>query len=103
MPRNERSQTSASAKLTLQMKVNQYLKVLKAVRYLIINPRAMMTSSNGNIFRVIGHLCGEFTGPGEVPAQRTVTRSFDVFFDLHPNEWLSKQWWGYRAHYDVTV
>ena len=22
----------------------------------------MMTSSNGNIFRVTGHLCGEFTG-----------------------------------------
>ena len=23
----------------------------------------MMTSPNGNIFRVTGHLCGEFTGP----------------------------------------
>ena len=23
----------------------------------------MMTSSNGNIFRVTGHLCGEFTSP----------------------------------------
>ena len=23
----------------------------------------MITSSNGNIFRVTGHLCGEFTGP----------------------------------------
>ena len=23
----------------------------------------MMTSSNGNIFRVTGHLCGKFTGP----------------------------------------
>ena len=23
--------------------------------------------------------------PGEFPAQRPVTRSFDVFFDLHPN------------------
>ena len=23
----------------------------------------MMTSSNGNIFRATGHLCGEFTGP----------------------------------------
>ena len=43
---------------------------------------AMMTSSNGNIFRVIGPLRGEFTGPVEFPAQRPVTRSFDVFFDL---------------------
>ena len=55
----------------------------------------MMTSSNGNIFRVTGPLCREFTGPGEVPTQRTVTRSFDVFFDLHPNKRLSKQWWGW--------
>ena len=54
-----------------------------------------MTSSNGNIFLVSGHLCGEFTGPGEFPAQRPVTRSFDVFFDLRPNKRLSKQSWGW--------
>ena len=53
----------------------------------------MMTSSNGNIFRVTGPLCGEFTGPGEFPAQRPVTRSFDVFFDLRLNKRLSKQSW----------
>ena len=55
----------------------------------------MMTSSNGNIFRVTGPLCGEFTGPGEFPAQRPVTRSFDVFFDLRPDKRLSKQPWGW--------
>ena len=57
---------------------------------------SMMTSSNGNIFRVTGHLCREFTGPGELPAQRPVTRSFDVFFDLSLNKRLSKPtrgWW----------
>ena len=54
----------------------------------------MMTSSNGNIFRVTGPLCREFTGPGEFPAQRPVTRSFDVFFDLRMNKRLSKQSWG---------
>ena len=32
--------------------------------------------------------------PGEFPTQRPVTRSFDVFFDLHPNKRSSKQWWG---------
>ena len=55
-----------------------------------------MTSSNENIFRVTGHLCGEFTGPGEFPTQRPVTRSFDVFFDLRLNKWLrqpSRGWW----------
>ena len=49
----------------------------------------MMTSSNGNIFGVTGPLCGEFT------PQRSVTRSFDVFFDLHRNKRLSKQPWGW--------
>ena len=49
----------------------------------------MMTSLNGNIFRVTGHLCGEF------PTQRPVTRSFDVFFDLRLNKRLSKQSWGW--------
>ena len=33
--------------------------------------------------------------PDEFPAQRPVTRSFGVFFDLHPNKRLSKQWWGW--------
>ena len=27
---------------------------------------------------------------GESPSQRLVTRSFDVFFELHPNKQLSK-------------
>ena len=29
--------------------------------------RYMMTSSNGSIFRITGHLCGEFTGPQWIP------------------------------------
>ena len=49
----------------------------------------MMTSSNGNIFRVTGHLCGEFTGHR---SQRPVTRSFDVFFDLRLNKRLRQPW-----------
>ena len=56
----------------------------------------MMTSSNGNIFRVTGPLCGEFTGHRWIPSQRPVTRSFGVFFDLRLNKRLSKQqrcWW----------
>ena len=32
---------------------------------------------------------------GEFPAQRPVTLSFDVFFDLHLNKRLSKQSWGW--------
>ena len=52
-------------------------------------PSFMMMSSNGNIFRVTGHLCGEFTG------DRPVTRSFDAYFDPRPNKRLSKQSWGW--------
>ena len=45
--------------------------------------KMMMTSSNGNIFRVTGHL-----------TQRPVTRSFDVIYDLRLNKRSSKQSWG---------
>ena len=46
--------------------------------------------------------------PGEYPAQRPVTRSFDVFFDLRLiNGWVNNRKAGdlrrYRAHYDVMV
>ena len=33
---------------------------------------------------------------GEFPAQRPVTRSFEVFFDLRRNKRLSKQSWGWQ-------
>ena len=46
----------------------------------------MMTSSNGNIFRVTGPLCGKTPVTGDFPSQRPVTRSFDVFFDLRLNK-----------------
>ena len=51
----------------------------------------MMTSSNGTIFALLD-LCAV---SGEFPAQRPVTRSFDVFFDLCVNKRLSKQSWGW--------
>ena len=42
----------------------------------------MMTSSNENIFRVTGLLCGNSLVTGEFPSQRPVTRILDVFCDL---------------------
>ena len=46
--------------------------------------------------------------PGEFPEQMPVTRSFDVFSDLHPNKsWANNGEAGdlrrNRAHYDVTL
>ena len=45
---------------------------------------------------------------GEFPAQRPVTRSFDVFFDLCLDKWLRNNREAgdlrrHRAHYDATV
>ena len=54
-----------------------------------------MTSSNGNIFRYWPFVRGIHRWPGEFPAQRLVTRSVDVFFDLHLYRRLSKQSWGW--------
>ena len=44
---------------------------------------------------VLAICAGNWPVTGEFPAQRPVTRSFDVFFDLHPNKRLSKQSWGW--------
>ena len=55
----------------------------------------MMTSSNGKILRVTD-LCAENSpDTGEFSAQRPMTRSFDVFFELRLNSRLSKQSWGW--------
>ena len=75
-----------------------YLPVMDIEWYSISLPtrlQYMMTSSNGNIFRVTGHLCGEFTGLRWIPRTKPVTRSFDVSFDLHLNKRFSKQSWGW--------
>ena len=47
-------------------------------------------------FSALLAICAENSPvPGEFPAQRPVTRSFDIFFDLRLNKRLSKQWWGW--------
>ena len=47
-------------------------------------------------FSALLAICAENSPvPGEFTAQRPVTRSFDVFFDLRLNKRLSKQWWGW--------
>ena len=61
------------------------IKISSIMRSVSNDFTIMMTSSNGNIFRVTG----------EFPAQRPVTRSFNVFFDLRLNKRLSKQSWGW--------
>ena len=51
----------------------------------------MMTSSNGNIFRVTGYLCGEFTGLRWIPRTKASDVEIWIFFDLRLNKRLNKQ------------
>ena len=44
---------------------------------------------------LLAFCAGNSPVPGEFHAQRPVTQSFDVFFDLRPNKRLSKQWRGW--------
>ena len=69
---------------------------------------SMMTSSNGNIFRVTGPLCGEFTGPGEFP-NTGQWRGALMFYLIcaRINGWANNGEAGdlrrYRAHCDVML
>ena len=74
--------------------------------------RVMMTSPNGNIFRVMVYCAGHSLVTGKFPTQRPVTRSFGVFFDPRLNKRLHKQstrWWSETPsrslwrHCNVTI
>ena len=66
-----------------------------AVASMVVQWKSMMTSSNGNISALLAICAGNSPVPGEFPAQRPVTRIFDVFFDLRLNKRLSKPSWGW--------
>ena len=68
----------------------------------------IITSSNENIFRVTGHLCGEFTGHRWIPCTKASDAELWVFFIYAGiNDWVNNGGAGdlrrHRAHYDVTV
>ena len=69
----------------------------------------MMTSSNGNIFRVTGHFCGEFTGQRWIPRTNTSDVELWCFLWSAPwiNGWVNNREAGdlrrHRARYDVIV
>ena len=55
----------------------------------------MMTSSNSTFSALLALCAGNSLVTSEFPSQRTVSRSFDVFFDLRQNKRLNKQSWGW--------
>ena len=76
-----------------------------------------MTPSNGNIFRVTGPLCGEFTNYRWIPLTKASDAELWCFLCLYLNKRFSKQSWingwvnnreagdlrRHRGHYDVIV
>ena len=68
---------------------------MDVVRIMHKNVYGMMTSSNGKFVALLAIYVANSPVPGEFPAQRPVTRSFGVFFDLRLNKRLSKQSWGW--------
>ena len=68
----------------------------------------LMTSSNGNISRVTGPLCGEFTGPGELSHTKASDAELWCFLWSALNKRLIKECKAgnlrrHHVHYDVTV
>ena len=74
-----------------------------------LNTNRMMTSSNGNIFRVTGPLCGEFTGHRWILCTKASDAELWCFFLTAPwiNGWVKNgeagDLRGHRTHYDVIV
>ena len=63
-----------------------------------------MTSSNGNIFRVTGHLCGEFTGHRWVPRTKASDSELWCFlWSCWVNHGEAGDLRRHLVHYDVTV
>ena len=69
----------------------------------------MMTTSNGNIFRVTGHLCGKFTSLRWIPRTKASDAELWYFLWSAPeiNGWVNNREAGdlrrHRTHYDVTI
>ena len=91
-------------KLITQLQINCHLyrsALIYAITHCWIVQRPglqrqiMMTSSNGNIFRATGHMCGDFTGYRWILRKMPVTRNVDIFFDQRLNRRLIKQSWGW--------
>ena len=88
--------------------LSMYARVRFCLQVVTLLCSAMMTSSNGSLFRVTGLCARNSPVTGEFPAQRPVTRSFDVSFICAwikglENNREAGDFRRHRAHYDVIV
>ena len=74
---------------------NMFLKCNKYYKYHIHFQWTWWRHQMETFSALLAICAGNSPVPGEFPAQRPVTRSFDVFFDLRLNKRLSKQSWSW--------
>ena len=71
------------------------------------NSKNMMTSSNGNSFRVTGHLCGEFTGHRWIPHTKASGALMFSLIYARINSWVNNREAGdlrrHPTHCDVIL
>ena len=74
--------------------------------WLFIDTKIMMTSSNGNVFRITGHLCGKFSGHRWISLTKASDAELWCFFYLicaQINGWVNNREAGdlrcHRAHF----
>ena len=72
-----------------------YCKIISANEQVKLTLPYIMASSNGNIFRVTGPLCGEFTGHGWIPCTQGQWRRALMLSLICAGKRLSKHSWGW--------
>ena len=74
-------------------------QIMDCGRKKILDALGKMPTYHDDVIETVSALldicAGNSSVSGEFPAQRPVTRGFDVFFDLRPDKQLSKQSWGW--------
>ena len=101
-PRDRSSSETTIIRFYIKVLYIYFSKKLKGLYFI-------MTSSNGNFFRVTDHLCREFTGPQWITHTKASDAELWCFLWSAPwiNGWLCNREAGdvrcNRAHYDVTV
>ena len=75
------------------------------INFMVQTTVAMMTLSNGDIFRVTGHLCGEFSGPRWIPRTKISDGKLWCFLwiNRYVNNCEARDSRRYRTHDDVIV
>ena len=91
----ETSQELSYCYKPLTYKFHSFTHSVVQVAHCQLYPSSWWRHQMETFFALLAICAGNSPVTSEFPTQRPVTRSFDVFFDLRLNIWLSKQSWGW--------